>query len=156
MLTYKTVLFPTDFSDFSDVALNHAVYICRQCDARLVILHVVEDVLLPDPIEYMGVYETVTAIQAQLEEGAKKKLAGFEKDPRLEGISISTDLKQGKAFVEIVSYTRDNNIDLIVMGSHGASGLNHMLFGGTAEKVVRKASCPVLTVKHPDHSFTMP
>ncbi len=156
MLTYKTVLFPTDFSKFSDVALSHAVYICRQCDARLVVLHVLEDILLPDPVEYMGVYETVTAIQAQMEEDAKKKLAAFDKDPRLEGISITTDLQQGKPFVQIVSYTREHNIDLIVMGSHGASGLNHVLFGSTADKVVRKAMCPVLTVKHPDHSFTMP
>ncbi|MDX9702291.1 MAG: universal stress protein [Candidatus Auribacterota bacterium] len=156
MVKYTAVLFPTDFSEFSNVALVHAAYICRSCNARLIVLHVVEEVLLPDPIEYMGVYESINEIQKHIEEEAKKNLAILKKDSRLAGIEVSTDISNGKPFLEIVKYSRENKIDLIVMGTHGSSGLNHVLFGSTAEKVVRKAPCPVLTVKHPDHSFSMP
>ena len=65
-------------------------------------------------------------------------------------------LRQGSPFVEIVQSARENKIDLIVMGTHGRSGVQHMLIGSVAEKVVRKAGCPVLTVRPPDHQFTMP
>lgn len=156
MASYKNILFPTDFSDFSDVALTHAAYLCNQCQARLIIVHVLEEILLPDPIEYMGVYESISEIQKQLEEDASKQLAGYATDPRLEGFSLETHLTTGKAFMGIITAAREYKADLIVMGTHGSSGLNHVLFGSTAEKVVRKAPCPVLTVKHPDHSFTMP
>lgn len=65
-------------------------------------------------------------------------------------------VKEGKAFVEIIKTARDEAVDLIVMGSHGRTGLAHMLIGSTTEKVVRMAPCPVLTVKHPEHEFVMP
>ena len=62
----------------------------------------------------------------------------------------------GKAFVEILKYAREQNADLIVMATHGRGAISHLLMGSTAEKVVRKAACPVLTVKHPKHLFSMP
>lgn len=70
--------------------------------------------------------------------------------------TITTLPKEGKAFLEIINVARDENVDLIVMGTHGRTGLSHMLIGSTAEKVVRMAPCPVLTVKHPEHEFVMP
>jgi len=62
----------------------------------------------------------------------------------------------GSPFVEIVRYARTHDIDLVIMGTHGRGPIAHMLMGSTAERVVRKAPCPVLTVKHPEHEFVMP
>ena len=70
--------------------------------------------------------------------------------------TVTTRLREGEAFVEIVALAREEVVDLIVMGTHGRTGLAHMLIGSTAERVVRMASCPVLTVKHPEHEFVMP
>ena len=62
----------------------------------------------------------------------------------------------GHPSLEIIRYAKDHEIDIIVMGTHGRTGVGHMLMGSVAEKVVRKAPCPVLTVRHPDHEFVMP
>ena len=70
--------------------------------------------------------------------------------------TITTHLKEGRPFLETINTARETNADLIVMGTHGRTGLAHMLIGSTAEKVVRMAPCPVLTVKHPEHEFVMP
>lgn len=72
------------------------------------------------------------------------------------GGRITTCLREGRAFVEIVTAAREETVDLIVIGTHGRTGLAHMLIGSTAERVVRTAPCPVLTVKHPEHEFVMP
>ena len=69
------------------------------------------------------------------------------------GCGVTTSVREGQAFVEIVALARDETTDLIVMGTHGRTGLAHMLIGSTAERVVRMAPCPVLTVKHPEHEF---
>jgi nucleotide-binding universal stress UspA family protein len=70
--------------------------------------------------------------------------------------TVVRELRKGSPFLEIVRYAKDKNIDLIVLGTHGRSGLSHVLLGSVAERVVRKAPCPVLTVRHPEHEFVMP
>jgi nucleotide-binding universal stress UspA family protein len=62
----------------------------------------------------------------------------------------------GRPFMEILGYAKDRHVDLIVIGTHGRSGLRHVLLGSVAERVVRKAPCPVLTIRHPEHDFVMP
>ena len=79
----------------------------------------------------------------------------FHKEER-GGIAVEADVLHGKPFVEIIRAARDASADVVVIGSHGASGLAETLFGSTAERVVRKAPCAVLVVRHPDHSFTLP
>jgi nucleotide-binding universal stress UspA family protein len=69
---------------------------------------------------------------------------------------LVTEVQMGRPFMEIIRYARDKEIDLIVLGTHGRSGLKHALLGSVAERVVRKAPCPVLTIRHPDHGFEMP
>lgn len=71
-------------------------------------------------------------------------------------ITIALEIAEGKPFIEIIKAAKNYDVDLIVMGTHGRTGLQHMLIGSVAEKVVRKAPCPVLTVKHPDYEFEMP
>jgi nucleotide-binding universal stress UspA family protein len=78
------------------------------------------------------------------------------KDNRLERFQIHRDVREGTPFYEIVRYAKEQNIDLIIMGTHGHTGLTHMLLGSVTEKVVRKAPCPVLTVRHPEHEFVHP
>ena len=65
-------------------------------------------------------------------------------------------LLTGSPFLEIIQYAKENNVDLIVMGTHGHSGLVHVLLGSVTERVVRKAPCPVLTIRHPEHEFIHP
>ena len=69
---------------------------------------------------------------------------------------VETDIREGKAFVEIIKKAKEDDADLIVMGSHGRSGLSHILIGSVAEKVTRKAPCPVFIVKAKDTQFVMP
>ena len=86
----------------------------------------------------------------------KKMLDAEQKAPWTEGIVVKTALRHGPPFVEIIKYAKENGVDMIVMGTHGRSGLAHMMLGSVAEKVVRKAPCPVLTVHLKDHHFVMP
>ena len=65
-------------------------------------------------------------------------------------------MRRGAPFLEIIRYAKENDVDLIVLGTHGRSGLAHVLLGSVAERVVRKSPCPVLTVRHPEHEFVMP
>ena len=69
---------------------------------------------------------------------------------------VAVEPTRGSAFIEIICYAKEHNIDLIVLGTHGRGPIAHMLMGSVAEKIVRKAPCPVLTVRHPQHEFVMP
>ena len=70
--------------------------------------------------------------------------------------NVTREVLMGHPFVEIIRYAREQDVDCIVLGTHGRSGLSHLLLGSVAERVVRKAPCPVLTVRHPEHEFVMP
>ena len=92
-----------------------------------------------------------------LEKSARKQLESQLTPQELEKYQAQLELINGTSeFVEIVRYAREKNIDLLVMGTHGRGPIAHMLLGSVAEKVVRKAPCPVLTVRHPEHEFVMP
>ena len=94
------------------------------------------------------VMEDITAAsQRRLDEIAAKT--------REQVASVETKIATGSPFVEIITFAKDQNVDLIVVGTHGRTGLAHVMIGSVAEKVVRKAPCPVLTVKHPEHEFVM-
>ena len=84
-------------------------------------------------------------------------LKAFLRRPSGRSIRPGLNLVNGLSeFVEIIRYARENNIDLLVLGTHGRGAIAHMLMGSVAEKIVRKAPCPVLTVRHPEHEFVMP
>ena len=155
MAGYKKILFPTAFSEFSDIALEHAVYIAKCSSAKLYLLHIVE-MFLPDPNAVIGGYENVSNLYEGLEKEAVERLKKLGQDERLKDLNVETYVRLGKPFIEIIKFSKDFSVDCIVMGTHGQSAIEHALFGSTAEKVVRKSFCPVLTVKHPDHEFKMP
>jgi len=157
MLNLKKILYPTDFSEYSLVALPYAVSIAKQNDAGLYCLHVVE--MLQEEYltsEYMFPLNVPHVPEDKVLGTAKARMERFVIENLSEIDKVTSKVLIGTPFVEIIRYARDQSIDLIVIGTHGHSALAAMLLGTVAEKVVRKAPCPVLTVKHPQHKFEMP
>ncbi len=155
MIELKKILLPTDFSDYSKHALSYACAFAEQFNSELHLLHVVQDLvtLVPEPgLAFPASGEYLEELKESAQQALKKSL-----DPAWEeGRTVVRATTEGPAFLEIIRYARDNDIDLLVMGTHGRSGLTHVLLGSVAEKVVRKAPCPVLTIRHPEHEFVMP
>ena len=155
MTGIKRILYPTDFSDLSAYALDYAAFLAHRCGAELTCLHVVDD-----SYQYWLSME-VTTIPAgppvdELLAAARKQLDQFLADKIPDEVRVKTKVLSGRPFVEIIRFARQQGMDMIVMGTHGRSGLKHVLMGSVAEKVSRKSPCPVLTVRHPEHPFEMP
>ena len=155
MIQIKRILYGTDFSELSHYALQYAVYLAKQCQAQLHCIHVVDD-----SYQYWVAFD-VTTVPAgppaeELLAAAQKQLKAFLSHDDLQGLDVTTAVLHGRAFVEIIRYARENEIDLTVLGTHGRTALRQVLMGNVADKVVRKSPCPVLTIRHPDHPFEMP
>ena len=153
-LEMSKVVCAVDFSEYSDYALQYAVHIAEAFDADLKVLHVVELPFLPS-YSLAGVPDLGIPVD-EIEEGARKKMGEVIAACRKTYGKVEGEVRTGTAFIEIISYARETDADLIVVGTHGRTGLRHILIGSVAEKVVRKAPCPVLSVKHPKHTFEMP
>lgn len=155
MIKLEQILVPTDFSEFSSTALKYGCELASRFGARLHLLHVVEDnfAFVPDGGLVVGAELIVETKQAA--EKAIERLPDADWLPNGRD-QVQRSVVQGTPFVEVVRYAKSNEIDLIVVGSHGRTGLSHMLLGSVAELVVRKAPCPVLTVRPGQHEFVMP
>jgi nucleotide-binding universal stress UspA family protein len=154
MVAFKEILIPTDFSEYSLRAIDYAVEIAQKFGSHLTLVYVVEPLLQTADLTWTTVdLEELNKAHSDTSEKQLAKLVG-ERIPK--GVSCDARILFGKAFVEILKYAKGENADLIVMATHGRGAISHLLMGSTAEKVVRKASCPVLTVKHPKHVFAMP
>lgn len=150
MITLQKLLIPTDLSEHSERARSYACELAKRFAAELHLLHVVPPISLPG---YVG---PIPDELLHPEEGARRELEEWN-DPEFEHTKgVVRSVVTGTPFVEIVRYARDRNMDLIVMSTHGRSGLVHALVGSVTEKFVRKASCPVLTVRPEGHQFVMP
>lgn len=150
------ILYPTDFSEVTLHALKYARELAVVFDAQLHCVHVVEEAFQywtamgPESVPVGVAAEDLSSLAEQyMQRFADEHLVGLKYAP-------ITKVLVGAPFREIISYARDNTIDLIIMATHGRGGLSWVLMGSTAEKVVRKAPCPVLTVRHPEHEFVMP
>jgi len=154
MVAFKEIIVPTDFSEHSLRALDYAIEIADKFHSRLEIIYVIEPLLQAADVSWT----TVDFEQLNLahKESAQKQLAQLVEERIPKGMEVQTKTLFGKPFVEILKAAKANNADLIVMATHGRGAISHILMGSTAEKVVRKAPCPVLTVKHPKHIFAMP
>jgi nucleotide-binding universal stress UspA family protein len=139
MLAVKTILHPTDFSECSELAFRRACTLARDYGARLLVLHVAEPVVAVggEGIVMLPPGSDLDSLQSQLQQIQSK-------DPE---VKLEHRLAQGDAVTEILQVANDNACDLIVMGTHGRTGLRRLLMGSVAEQVVRKASCPVLTAR---------
>lgn len=147
----NTILFPTDFSECAQYALGFATSLARQFNARIVCLHVIEPIM--PTVGYTGLAEPLPMadISGQLEESASQELPKIDKSDECRGLSVEDVIAHGDAAAEIVRTASEMKVDLIVIASHGRTGIGRILFGSTAESVVRHAVCPVLVVK-PQHA----
>ena len=156
MIKLDRILVPTDFSDFSRPAMQYGCAIAARFSAELHLLHVVPDpaMLVPEAAAFS--VETMQAQSESLVKDAQATLHALPPDGWENEKPIVREVRVGAAFMEIIDYAREHSIDLIVIGTHGRSGLMHILMGSVAERIVRKSPCPVLTVKPEGHQFVMP
>ena len=145
----QKILLPTDFSGCANYALPYAAAIARATKARIVCVHVVEPVV--PAVGYTGLAEPmpIADITDQLEDSAERQLPKLAECEECAGLNLEEIIVHGDAAAEIVRVAEEQKVDLIVISSHGRTGIGRMLFGSTAEAVVRHANCPVLVVKPP-------
>jgi nucleotide-binding universal stress UspA family protein len=150
----KTILFPTDFSNGARAAMDHAISLSKDYNAKLILLYVIQDISIAE--WYIPSSISVTDLVEDMQKSAWNEMNKWNTEVSAKVKDVEKMVVRGVPFVEIIKTAKNKNADLIVIGTHGRTGIDHMLFGSTAEKVVRKAPCPVLTVRIAGKDFTMP
>ena len=148
MKDFKTVLYATDFSESSDYAFEYALSLAKRFGSRLILVHVINE-----PVDLRGFYVphiSFDKLEEEIKEGAKKMMEKFCHKHLTDFGNYETFILPGIPYDEIIKKAEEENADLIVMGTHGRTGLDHVLFGSTAEKVVRKSPIPVMTIRITD------
>ena len=159
MPTFSKIVAATDFSEDSNLALTYAQELAVKFSADVVLLHVDQPLapvmMTPElgPSMDVGAMGRIAEEQRMLAQKELDKIAGKLREG---GLKVKVQLKVGSPFLEILHAAQSENADLIVLGTHGRTGLAHVLLGSVAERVVRKAHCPVLTIRHPDRTFKHP
>jgi nucleotide-binding universal stress UspA family protein len=141
----ERILVPHDFSETAAAALAMALDLAEKLRARVTILHVYE---VPTYVFPESVVATADLV-GQIRGAAEEALAGIQERSQRPGVQVDTSLRQGVAWSEIDRAAQELKTDLVVMGTHGRRGVSRALIGSVAEKVVRTAPCPVLTVHGP-------
>ena len=155
MIQLRRSLFPTDFSDNARAALPYACAFAEQFGAELHILNVMYEMAQVMPEAGAFLTTPVSNID-EVRESAERALAKLPGSEWEKVGNVVQATVPGTPFLEIIRYAKEHDVDLIVMGTHGRSGLAHVLLGSVAERVVRKAPCPVLSVRPEGHKFVMP
>ena len=140
MIRIQRVLAPTDFSDRATVAVRYAVELAAKFDAELILLNIIPDTALVLPDAVMPTPMPIGDL-GQLTDAAKSGLATVVKTLGLDG-KVRQEVRVGSPAAEIIAAARDLRADLVCVGTHGRTGLAHLLLGSTAEKVVRESPCP--------------
>lgn len=148
-LQLRTILLPTDFSGCANFAVAYAAAIGRAAKAKIICIYVLEPMV--PAVGYTGLADPmpIADISEQLEDSAERELPQIVHSEELHGLEVEEVITHGDAAAEIVRVAAEREVDLIVISSHGRTGLGRMIFGSTAEAVVRHARCPVLVVKPP-------
>ncbi len=152
MKLIKNILVPIDFSDYSKNALRYAVQFAKNFQAKMYLIYVVEPMIYPADFSMGQV--AIPSMDADLHNRAEEELKNLANNFVDSSQELETLIKTGKPFVEINETAKEIDADLIIMATHGHTGVEHLLFGSTAEKVVRKAPCPVLTLREPIKGFS--
>jgi nucleotide-binding universal stress UspA family protein len=147
MRTFDKILYATDFSESSEHAFQYALALAQQFKSRLIILHVINE-----PVDLRGFYVPHVSfenLEKEIEQGAQKMMAKFCASHITDYTDYQTDIVTGIPYEEILKRAETDQVSFIVLGTQGRSGIDHLLFGSTAERVVRKALAPVVTVRLP-------
>lgn len=150
-IALQRILVPIDFSEHSKNALKYAIPFAEQFHAALDLIYVVEPTVYPADFSFGQI--GFPNVEEELRTRGSGELENLIKHEIAKRVSARKVVRTGKPFYEINQYAEEKNIDLIIIATHGHSGMEHILFGSTAEKVVRKAACPVLVVRTGEHEF---
>ena len=142
-MEYKRILCPVDFSDISKRVLEIAADLAKRFGADLHVIHVFQ---LPATM-LEAVYEDPTDMEEEIRQRLNDKLNEFVQKTKKPDVKITTGVYEGVPDVEIIKLARENQADMIVMGTRGKTGLSHVLLGSVAERVIRNAEVPVMTVR---------
>jgi nucleotide-binding universal stress UspA family protein len=144
-MEFKSILFATDFSEGSDFAFQAAMSMARKFDSKLIVVHIINE-----PVDLRGFYVphiSFDKLEEEIEQGAEKLMEKFCREHMGDFSNYETYVLPGIPYDEIIKKAEEFNADLIVVGTHGRTGLDHVLFGSTAEKIVRKSPIPVMTIR---------
>jgi nucleotide-binding universal stress UspA family protein len=156
MIAIRTILLPTDGSDGSAKAMTYAISFAKQYGARVVALHVIDEGFAVRArtavVEGVG-HELMQRLRDSWAREAQRILDVVADAGATSGVTVEPKMVTGNPFDEILGAAKEVSADLIIMGTHGHTGMGHLLLGSVTEKVVRKAPCPVLTVRTDEHDF---
>jgi len=144
----KTILVPTDFSDYAEYAYNWALGLATDCKAKVILFHAaptVSHLAFPES----AYYPDFSRMEREMIADAEKQISQFAAKKGTGTVPVETRVSVGDAVWETCRVAEREHADLIVMGSHGRTGLSHVVLGSVAERVVRHASCPVLVARMP-------
>ena len=145
MKQFDKILFANDFSENSEHAFDYALTLAKQFNSRLIIIHVINE-----PVDLRGFYVphiSFEKLEKEIEEGAEKMMQKFCRTKVKDFTNYETLIVAGIPYEEILKKADAERVSLIVLGTQGRKGIDHFLFGSTAERVVRNAQCPVMTVR---------
>jgi len=155
MIKFKRILFPTDFSPSAQHALDYAISVALEYESTIILAHVIEDISFNSSFT-LSSFPTSLEYHHGMEEKAKEELARVLSPQLKRQINVEEAVVRGRPFVEIIRVAKEKGADLIVMATHSQTGIRHSHLGSTAERVVRKAPCPVMVIRHPEYQFIMP
>jgi nucleotide-binding universal stress UspA family protein len=150
-IALRRILVPIDFSEHSKNALKYAIPFAEQFHASIDLIYVVEPTIYPADFSFGQI--GFPNVEEELRSRGSNELENLIRKQIAKRVPAGKAVRTGKPFYEINQYAEEREIDLIIIATHGHSGVEHMLFGSTAEKVVRKAACPVLVVRTGEHEF---
>ncbi len=147
MKDFSTILFATDFSEVSEYAFDYAYTLAKTFNSKLIVMHVINE-----PVDLRGFYVphiSFDSLEKEIEDAAEKMMKKFCLGRLVDLSASDTVIVSGIPYDEILAMADKEKASMIVLGTHGRAGLDHLLFGSTAERVVRRSKCPVMTIRPP-------
>ena len=144
----ERILLATDFSEASLHALAYAISLARSMKSKLILMYVVNQKMFSEGLSFARV-SSPEALGKEMADEARRRLKALVPEKERNGLDWETNVRSGNPAQQVIRYAKENGVDLIVIGTTGHSGVDRMVFGSTAEKVVRGAHCSVLTVRPP-------
>ncbi len=148
---FSKILVPIDFSEFTDDIVKYATEIAQKFGSTIHLIHVIPNMDYFTPYESFMAAENMVTVQKGVEAEVQRDLEKVA--DKIAGVPVTRAVRTGVSFVEIVEYVKNEHIELVIMATHGRGGLEHIIIGSVAEKVVRKSPCPVLTIRPAKKQF---